>query len=491
MNGSIVGSSNPLKTGILHFGLGAFHRAHQADFTQDAMDAGGGDWGIEAVSMRDAKLANAVNRHNDYSLLIKRPEGDGYKKISVIKKAYCLADDRALIAQRIAAANIHIITITVTEKGYGLDQKTGGLNTQDPIVQHDLANPSSPKGLLGILIAGLDLRRQTLGTGLTLISCDNLPSNGKLLKRLVLEFARVSNVELANWIADKCTFPCSMVDRITPASTDATHRLAGKYLGRDDPLAVETEPFRQWVIEDNFAGPRPAWEQAGVTFVKNVQPFELMKLRMLNGAHSLIAYLGTFLEFTAVRDVMANPYLSSLIDHHMKLACETLPDIHGFNLDEYRNELEQRFKNTAIDHRCIQIAMDGSQKLPQRIFAPAKVRLDVGKSISSFALTTALWMKHIEGNSVFGTLLPLNDPMAEILNAAVIENTVSPADQTDQLGKIDGLETHGLFTKSEWLESVISAKTHLDSLKTQQAISREDTKECYISEIQKWALHTP
>jgi fructuronate reductase len=488
MNGIDRDLSNPHKTGILHFGLGAFHRAHQVDFTQDAIDAGGGNWCIEAVSMRDARLANAINHHNDFSLLIKRPEGDAYKNISVIKKAYCLGDDPALIAQRIAAANIHIITITVTEKGYGLDRKTGGLNTQDPIVQHDLANPSSPKGLLGILVAGLDLRKQTLGTGLTLISCDNLPSNGKLLKRLVLEFARVSNGELANWIADKCTFPCSMVDRITPASTDATYRLVGKYLGRDDPLAVETEPFRQWVIEDDFAGPRPAWEQVGLSLVKNVEPFELMKLRMLNGAHSFIAYLGTFLEFTAVRDVMANAVLSDLIDQHMILACETLPEIQGFNLDEYRDALVQRFKNTAIVHRCFQIAMDGSQKLPQRIFAPAKVRLDAGKSISSFALATALWMKHIEGKTVFGAPLPLNDPMAETLKTAIIQSTGSAADQTHALGKIDGLETHGLFAKPEWLESVISAKKLLDRLETQQANSGETTIEFHISEIQWWFM---
>ncbi len=488
MNGTHRDLSNPHKTGILHFGLGAFHRAHQADFTQDAMDAVGGDWGIEAVSMRDAKLANAVNHHNDFSLLVKRPEGDAYKRVTAIKKAYSLADNPTIIAQRIAAANIHIITITVTEKGYGLDRITSGLDTKDPIVQHDLANPSSPKGLLGILVAGLDLRKQTLGTGLTLISCDNLPSNGKLLKRLVLEFARVSNGELANWIVDKCTFPCSMVDRITPASTDVTLNLARQNLGRDDPLAVETEPFRQWVIEDDFAGPRPAWDRVGVTFVKNVEPFELMKLRMLNGAHSFIAYLGTFLEFTAVRDVMANSSFSSLIDQHMKLAGETLPEIHGFNLDAYRAALVERFKNTAIDHRCIQIAMDGSQKLPQRIFAPAKIRLDAGKNISSFALTTALWMKHIEGKTVFGAPLPLNDPMAETLKTAIIQCTGSAADQTHALGKIDGLETYGLFTKPEWLASVISAKKLLDRLETQQANSGEATIEFHISEIQWWFM---
>lgn len=418
-----------LKTGIVHLGLGAFHRTHQADYTQDAMEATGGDWGIEAVSMRNPALARAINQNNVFTLLIKQPDGVEFKPISAIRKAYCLAHDPVLVAQRIAAPDIHVITITVTEKGYGLNQTSGGLNLQDPVVIFDLENPNRPKGLLGILNAGLGKRREAGGKGLTLISCDNLPSNGKLLKRLVLEFCKLGDSDLADWIDQNCSFPCSMVDRITPATTENALELAHENLGHDDPLAVETEPFRQWVIEDDFVGPRPAWEQAGVNIVKDVIPFELMKLRMLNGAHSLIAYIGTYLEFSAVRDVMAHGALAELIDQHMVFAGDTLPDIDGFNVVEYRNALKRRFENTAIDHRCIQIAMDGSQKLPQRIFAPAKDRLEAGKTIASFAMATALWMKHIEGKSVFGAAIVLNDPLAEMLQSALNDNINNPADQ--------------------------------------------------------------
>lgn len=430
-----------LGIGILHLGLGAFHRAHQAAYTQDAIAAAGGDWGIEAVSMRNPTLADVLTQQaGRFTLIERHPEGPQLLDMTVIRNAFALPGNAARLAARMADPALHIMTITVTEKGYGADIGARALNRADPAIAQDLSTPDAPpQSLIGHLVAGLAARRDAGGTGLTLMSCDNLPDNGTFLSALVLEFAQATRPDLTDWIAQQCRFPNSMVDRITPAASQETFAIAQQALGAPDPAAIETEPFRQWVIQDNFAGPRPAWETAGAQIVADVAPFEAMKLRLLNGSHSLMAYLGALAGKPAVRDVMGDADLLRVIRTHMDLAAQTLPHVPGLDPDSYRDALIERFSNPAIDHRCLQIAMDGSQKLPQRIFAPAQLQLNHGRGIATFALAVAAWIRFAAGAPEKGTPLPLDDPLADDIRAALGAAGSDAAAQVAAMAGLPGL----------------------------------------------------
>lgn len=462
-----------LKTGILHLGLGAFHRAHQAAFTQDAIAAAGGDWGIEAVSMRNPHLAEVLNRQEGRYTLIER-HADGPKPVdmTVIRSAMALPGNQAGVAARMADPEIRIVTITVTEKGYGADIGSRSLNRADPGVAQDLAGSSSPSSLPGLICAGLAQRRAAGNGGLTLMSCDNLPDNGHLLRAVVLEMARDRDAELAAWIEETCRFPCSMVDRITPAASEETFALAGQALGRPDPAAIETEPFRQWVIEDSFAGPRPDWEAAGALVVPDVAPFETMKLRLLNGAHSLLAYLGALADLPAVRDVMADEVLRKTVRGHMEAVSATLPELPGFEAGDYADALIARFENKAIDHRCLQIAMDGSQKLAQRIFAPAKELLERGGDIRSCALAAAAWIRFAEGRSDGGAELELNDPLAAEIRAALAAAGSSPAAQVSAIAALPGLAHQGVLAEPRFAAETAEALALLQESGVRRAAGR-------------------
>ena len=436
-----------LGVGILHLGLGAFHRAHQAAFTQDAIAAGGGDWGIEAVSMRNPALAETLtDQGGRYTLIERHPEGPKLLEMTVIRKARALPGNELRLVERMADPAIQIVTITVTEKGYGADIGARRLNRSNSAVTHDLAHPQAvPQSLIGQIVAGLAARQDAGHRGLTLMSCDNLPENGDLLAALVLEFAQETKPDLVGWITSTCCFPNSMVDRITPAATDETYAIAQAALGHPDLAAIETEPFRQWVIQDSFAGARPAWEQAGVQIVPDVAPFETMKLRLLNGAHSLIAYLGSLAGLAAVRDVMAQADLANVVQAHMALAAQTLPPAAGLDAESYANALTIRFANPAIDHRCLQIAMDGSQKLPQRIFAPARLQLDAGRGIGTFALAAAAWLRFAEGVDEKGRQLDLNDPLAADIRSALAQAGTNPEDRVSAIATIPALAHQGVL----------------------------------------------
>ncbi|MBS0125370.1 mannitol dehydrogenase family protein [Thetidibacter halocola] len=443
-----------LKTGILHLGLGAFHRAHQADYTHDAIAASGGDWGIEAVSMRDPALAEVLARQDGRFTLVERaPEGPVSKEITVIRHTHALPGNAAAVAARMADPAIHVVTITVTEKGYGADVGARRLNRADPAVAHDLAAPEeAPRSLAGLLCLGLGLRRAAGLDGLTLMSCDNLPDNGHVLRGIVLDHAGHTDPALSAWIAGHCTFPCSMVDRITPATTAETLALAG-----GDPAAVETEPFRQWVIEDAFAGPHPDWAAAGALIVADVRPFETMKLRLLNGAHSFLAYAGALLGLEFVRDVMADPLMARAVRRHMDSAAASLEPIPGFDPQAYIQALLDRFANPAIAHRCLQIAMDGSQKLPQRLFAPALDLAARDLPFDSCATATAVWLHFLAGRDAEGRTLPLVDPLADRL----IEVTRLAGDDAGALvqgvGPLLGSVAETLWARPGWQASLARA----------------------------------
>ena len=407
--------------GILHLGAGAFHRAHQAAITDTALAASGGDWRIAGVSLRSADLAKALAPQDGLFTLIERgAQGDRARVIGAIDRVIAARGAPEAVLGPMADPAIRIVTLTVTEKAYGIDRSGPDADPAHPDVAADLDSPAAPRGVLGLLVEGLRLRRAAGHVPFTVLCCDNLPENGAMLRGGVLGFARRIDPGLADWIAAEVAFPSSMVDRITPAATDATLTLAARLTGVEDAAAIETEPFCQWVIEDRFAQGRPDWAAGGAIFVDDVAPYERMKLRMLNGAHSLIAYAGFIAGHALVRGAMADPALSVLARRHIAAAAATLDPLPGIDLDAYGDELAARFANPAIAHETYQIAMDGSQKLPQRIFAPACDAQRAGQDMRPFAFATAAWARYCMGRGEAGASHALRDPReAEI--AAVVE----------------------------------------------------------------------
>ncbi|MBZ9844939.1 mannitol dehydrogenase family protein [Mesorhizobium sp. CA5] len=383
--------------GIVHLGVGAFHRAHQAAYVDACLADGESDWGIIGVSLRSPDTRDALKPQDGlYTLAIRDSAGEQLQVIGSIQSLLVAPEGPGAVLAALTDPRIRIVTLTITEKAY-LRAADGTLDTAHPDIVHDLANPGSPKTAHGFLAESLARRRAAGTPPFTVLCCDNLPANGATLHRLMVEFAelrdsREGDAHLARHIADEVAFPSSMVDRIVPATTDADRaRIAGE-LGIDDAWPVMTEPFRQWVIEDRFPAGRPAWEKFGVTMVEDVGPFEDMKLRLLNGAHSGIAYLGLLSGHATVDRAFADPSIRQFVDWLWAEAIPTLPQEAGLDTSAYTAELAERFSNTALAHRTAQIANDGSQKLPQRIVASALARLEAGLLPEHLSLVVAAWI---------------------------------------------------------------------------------------------------
>lgn len=374
--------------GILHLGLGAFHRAHQAVATDDALAAAGGNWRIIGANLRSRDVPDAMAAQDGlYTVLIR----DALTIARIIgAHAATIGSDPAATLAAAKHPDIRILSLTVSEKAYGIDRVAMDIDPTHPAIAADLQTPNAPHGALGLIVAALSARREAGIPPFTVLCCDNLPDNGMLLRAGVLGFAKRVSQDLADWIAEYVAFPATMVDRITPASSADTFADAARLTGYHDAAAVETEPFTQWVIEDNFPQGRPMWEAGGAQFVKNVAPYETMKLRMLNGSHSLIAYMGRLLGLSYVRDVVAEPKLRAAILRHMSWAAGSLEK--GLDTKAYTQALLDRFANPAIAHATRQIAMDATQKLPQRWFAPALV-MPENRAPLAFAL--AVWLAYL------------------------------------------------------------------------------------------------
>ena len=439
-----------LQPGILHFGLGAFHRAHQAVYTQAALEQDFGPWGIVAVNLRSASPVDDLAAQDGlYSVTTRGPDGDRVDVIGATVDWICAARDPQRVLDCLTDPAIRIVTLTVTEKAYGLDPATGGLDMTHPAVAADLAGPQFPAGPVGWLVEGLARRRAAGTAPFTVLCCDNLAANGQVLRRLVTEMARRRDPALAEWIEAEVAFPSSMVDRIVPAATDETRARAAAALGVRDALAIDTEPFMQWVIEDDFPLGRPAWEKAGAVFTSDVAPYEKMKLRMLNGSHTLIAHLGILHGLEFVRDVMAVPELAAQVRAHMQAAAATLDPVPGIDLDAYRDDLLARFANPAIAHRTVQIAMDTTQKLPQRILSPAADTLAAGGDAAAFARATGAWIAALAHRG------EADDPRRDELMAAV---RAMPEDRpSEPFFRLEGLFPDALVANAGWRAQVDAA----------------------------------
>jgi fructuronate reductase len=319
------------------------------------------------------------------------------------------------IIEAISEDAIELVSITVTEKGYTL-AANGGLDFENPMVKADLVNPQAPKTVVGTLAAGLARRKAEGKKPFTILSCDNLPSNGHMTRRAVLDFARAVDAELAAWIEREARFPSTMVDRIVPAMTEESHQVLATCAGYADPAGIVCEPFRQWVIEDDFVSGRPDWNLAGATFTKDVLPYENMKLRMLNGSHSFLAYLGYLGGYETIADTMGDAaYKKAAHDLMVKEQAPTLEAPEGVDLGDYADALIGRYCNPNIRHRTWQIAMDGSQKLPQRALESIAHHLKAGTPYPRLALLVAGWMIYVSGTDLQGQPIDVRDPLADKL----------------------------------------------------------------------------
>nr|WP_294505564.1 mannitol dehydrogenase family protein [uncultured Rhodopila sp.] len=407
-----------VRPGIVHLGLGAFHRAHQAVYTDDRLAAGEGDWGIIGLSLRSSDVRDALAPQDGlYTVLERSAEGDRSRVVGAVLETVTVPEtpERALAA--LVDPRTRIISLTVTEKAYCLDAATGSLDETHPGIVADLQKDRFPATLPGLLVEALRRRHETGAGRCTLLVCDNLPSNGETVARVLARYAMLYDPQRGESIIGDTAFPCTMVDRIVPATTEAD-RAAVQRLGYRDAWPVVAEPFSQWVIEDRFAAGRPRWEDAGVTMVTDVRPFELMKLRALNGAHSSLAYLGVVAGLDTVADAMAEPLLAGFLrDLWDKDLLPVIPAVPGMDLSAYTAQLETRFRNPAMRHRLQQISMDGSQKLPQRLLHPALDRLRAGETPACIALVVAAWMRFLLQHDEPGNAYEISDPLAERLTA--------------------------------------------------------------------------
>jgi fructuronate reductase len=414
-----------LTVGIVHLGTGAFHRAHQAVYTQDALaESGAASWGICGVTQRSPAVAEALLPQDClYSVLERRGKSTDMRVIGVIRDVLVAQAQAGMVTERLAAPATRIVTLTVTEKGYRFGPSTGHLQGDDPEVQAD-AQGRPARTVIGQLVGGLDERRRRGSPSLTVLCCDNLPHNGDTLARLVSEFCDLrpgSQADrLQSWVAENVSFPNTVVDRIVPATTDEDRREAAARLGLEDRAVVVTEHFSQWVIEDRFAGPRPAWDRAGAVLVADVAPYEEMKLRLLNGSHSALAYLGALAGFEMIADAVRAPGFAGYIRAFMDVdVTPTLSVPPGFDLASYKDALMGRFADPALRHRTIQVAMDGSQKLPYRLLGTIATRLAAGAQPRRACLAVAGWMRFVSaGATDNGAPLALDDPLAGRLRAA-------------------------------------------------------------------------
>ena len=406
----------------MHFGFGAFHRAHQALLTNRVLNQHGGDWGICEISLFSGDQLMSQLRQQDHLFTVMEKSAAGNQPIIIGAVKECLnakLDSLAAIIEKFCEPQVAIVSLTITEKGYCIDPATGHLDLTQPRIVHDLQSPDEPHSAPGILVEALHRRRERGLPAFTVLSCDNIPDNGHVVKNAVLDMAAKRDPQLASWIAEQVSFPGTMVDRIVPAATDASLAEITRELGVEDPCAISCEPFIQWVIEDNFVAGRPDWGSVGAQLVDDVLPWEEMKLRMLNGSHSFLAYLGYLAGYAHISDCMQDASYRRAARHLMMAEQAPTLRISGVDLGAYADSLIARFSNPALQHRTWQIAMDGSQKLPQRLLDGIRIHLKQGSRWPLLALGVAAWMRYVSGVDDMGNAIDIRDPLAEKIRAIV------------------------------------------------------------------------
>lgn len=463
------------RPGLVHLGIGAFHRAHQAFYTEAVMNQRGGDWGIIGCSLRSPAVQQQLQPQEGLYTLLERGQHQRLQILGAVQQVLVGPDDPASVIAAIALPSVTVISLTVTEKGYCHHPASGELNLQHPDIQHDIGNPNSPKSAPGFVVAGLRQRwRQGLGP-VSVMSCDNLPHNGAVTRAVVTGLADVIEPELAQWIRTHVSFPGTMVDRIVPATTPEDIAWLEQEYGYRDLGLVVAEPFHQWVIEDDFCSGRPAWETAGALIVKDVAAYETLKLRLLNGSHSLLAYSGYLAGHTTISQAMQDADFVALTRAFMATAATTITAPEGFDTEAYQLQLCERFANPGLQHKTWQIAMDGSQKVPQRWLNSLRKLLDQRGDTALYAFALAAWMRFVKGVDEQGRTIDISDPNASVFAHLWQTHGAQPANFVKAFFAQEGIFGEDLSQNTalhqqtqQWLEQILQhgIKAALQSLLT-------------------------
>jgi fructuronate reductase len=446
--------------GIVHLGIGAFCRAHIAFYVDEVLKVDP-SWGIIGASLRRSATRDALAAQDFlYTLVVRSAGATETRVIGSVLNIFDAATQRDALLAAMADPQIRIVSLTITEKGYCHDPATGELDPVHPDIAHDLTHPDAPTSAPGLIVCALKRRFEAGVDPFTVLCCDNLPANGETTARVVRQFAALIDPMLSRRIAREVAFPSTMVDRIVPATTDEDRKFVFETAGFLDAWPVMTEPFTQWVIEDRFSNGRPPFERFGAQLVSDVRPFETMKLRMLNGSHSILAYLGYLAGYEFISDAIADPALHALIHDFMTHEVPSTLSQGRDELAAYRDALLARFLNPALRHRAWQIAMDGSQKLPQRLLGTIRHRLAEKAPFPRAALGVAAWMRYVSGTDEQGRPIDVRDPMADRLRFPV-NSAISPDQLADRVLRIRDIFGDDLPRSEPFRAEVVSQLTSL------------------------------
>ncbi|WP_434584576.1 mannitol dehydrogenase family protein [Klebsiella sp. R390] len=444
---------------IVHLGFGAFHRAHQAVYADILAAEHGSDWGYTEVNLIGGEQQIADLQRQDLMYTVAEMSADAWtaRVVGVVKQAmHAEVDGLESVLAKLCEPQVAIVSLTITEKGYCHSPATGELQLDHPLIAADIRNPHQPKSAPGVVVEALARRKAAGLPAFSVMSCDNMPENGHVMRNVVCALAGAIDGELATWITKNVTFPSTMVDRIVPAVTADTLDKIEQLTGVRDPAGVACEPFRQWVIEDNFVAGRPQWEKAGAELVADVLPFEEMKLRMLNGSHSFLAYLGYLAGYQHINDCMQDP--NYRLAARALMLSEQAPTlkVQGVDLQRYAGLLIDRYTNPALKHRTWQIAMDGSQKLPQRMLDSVRWHLAQGSDFTLLAMGVAGWMRYVGGVDEQGQAIEICDPLLPVIKQAV-QSSVEGPERVKALLGIEAIFGRDLPQEGRFVDAVTHA----------------------------------
>ncbi|MFO7649267.1 mannitol dehydrogenase family protein [Halomonas campaniensis] len=418
--------------GIVHFGVGGFHRAHQAMYLDALMNRGEAlDWGIVGVGVmagdRRMQAALAAQDHL-FTLVVKHPDGRREPRVIGSLVDYLFApDDPAAVVERLADPAIRLVSLTVTEGGYNFHPVSGEFDLDNPDIRHDLEHPEAPKTTFGMIVEGLARRRERGLTPFTVMSCDNIQGNGEVARETFCAYARARDPGLADWIASEVAFPNAMVDRITPVTSEADITELREGFGIEDAWPVVCEPYTQWVLEDHFVAGRPPLEAAGVQLVDDVVPYELMKLRLLNASHQALAYFGTLAGYRYAHEVCQDPlFVDFLLDYMRQEASPTLAPVPGIDLERYRQTLIERFANPEVRDTLARLCAESSDRIPKWLVPVIREQLAAGGQIRCSAAVVASWARYVEGVDEQGRPIEVVDRLRDELMAIAAENQTRP-----------------------------------------------------------------
>jgi len=458
-----------VRAGIVHIGVGGFHRAHQAAYLDQLMTQGKAlDWGIAGVGLltQDRRMHEVMTAQDClYTLVVKHPDGSLHPRVvgSIIQYLFA-PDDPEAVLELMADPGTRIVSLTITEGGYLVHPVTGEFDADEASIQEDLRAGSTPSTAFGFITEALSRRRERGVPPFTVMSCDNIPGNGEVAHKMISAFARMKDPELAVWMESEVSFPNSMVDRITPVTTEADKALLTERFGVEDAWPVVCEPFMQWALEDSFSAGRPPFEDVGVQMVKDVEPYELMKLRLLNASHQALCYLGYLAGYRYAHEVCQDPvfttFLLGYMDHE---ATPTLPPVPGVDLEQYKHQLIERFANPEVRDTLARLCAESSDRIPKWLLPVIREQLASGGEIARSALVVAAWARYAEGQDEQGQPIEVVDRLRDQLIAR------ARAQREEPLIFISDRDLFGDLIDNE--RFVLAYRTALESLHSRGALA--------------------